>query len=206
MKRQIAMVVAGMFSTLAVVGGTIAAAQSGAFTNPSTTIEPNGEITVPEITPTLEEQAYTVVETRTIVVTAQPIPSSTVEPTAIVKEDDGPSQRETVLLSRLNQAYSTLKQRDTEYQTKLKEAYDKLKTASVVDNGASSSQGSAPASAPSAPAQPQPVAAAPTSVSHSSDHEETSEHKEDSQSSETHDESSQTTQQSHESEHESGDN
>ena len=204
MKRQIAMVVAGMFSTLAVVGGTIAAAQSGAFTNPSTKIEPNGEITVPEITPTLEEQAYTVVETRTIVVTAQPAPSSTVEPTAIVNEDDGPSQRETVLLSRLNQAYSTLKQRDAEYQTKLKEAYDKLKAASVVDNGAGSSQGGAPASASSAPAQP--VAAAPTSVSHTGDHEETSEHKEDSQSSESHDQSSQTTQQSHESEHESGDN
>ena len=202
MKRQIAMVVAGMFSTLAVVGGTIAAAQSGAFSSSSTTIQPNGEITVPEITPTLEEQAYTVVETRTIVVTPEPEATGTAiaEPTVVA--NDGPSQRETLLLARLNQAYSVLKQRDDEYQTKLKEAYDKLKAASANSEGASSSsQASAPAASPSTSAQP--VAASPTSVSHTDDHQETSDHHEDSKTSEQHD-SSQTTQQSQDSsQHES---
>ena len=201
MKRQIAMVVAGMFSTLAVVGGTIAAAQSGAFTTSSTTIQPNGEITVPEITPTLEEQAYTLVETRTIVVTAEPEATRIVVAAPTVTVNEGPSQRETLLLARLNQAYSVLKQRDDEYQTKLKEAYDKLKSASAGSEGASSSsQASAPASSGAAA---QPVAASPTSVTQSDDHREETEHHDDgSQTTEQHDDNT-STQSSHESEHES---
>jgi hypothetical protein len=192
MKRQIAMIVAGMISTLAVVGGTIAAAQSGAFTSSSTTIQPNGDITVPEITPTPEQQAYTVVETRTIVVTAQPEPTSTTEPAIVVNQE--PSERETVLLARLNQAYVLLKKRDDEYQTKLKEAYDKLKTASVT-NEASSTQASAPASSSSTSAQA--AAASPTSVTHNDDHQVSAEHHDDgSQTVEQHDTTTQSSQSS----------
>jgi hypothetical protein len=192
MKRQIAMIVAGMISTLAVVGGTIAAAQSGAFTSSSTTIQPNGDITVPEITPTPEQQAYTVVETRTIVVTAQPEPTSTTEPAIVVNQE--PSERETVLLARLNQAYVLLKKRDDEYQTKLKEAYDKLKTASVTNEG-SSTQASAPASSSSTSAQA--AAASPTSVTHNDDHQVSTEHHDDgSQTVEQHNTTTQSSQSS----------
>jgi hypothetical protein len=184
MKRQAAMIVAGMFSTLIVVGGTIAAAQSGAFTGSSAIIQPNAEITVPEITPSLKEQGYTLVETRTIVVTAQPEPTDTtelIEPTTVVNQ--GPSEREVLLTDRLNQAYSLLKQRDNEYQIKLKEAYDKLQAASAGNEGAASpAQASAPAS-PEASAQP--AAASPTSAPQSDDHQEASEHHDDGNTSTT---------------------
>jgi hypothetical protein len=165
MKRQIAMLAAGMISTLAVVGGTIAAAQSGAFGSSSTTIQPNAEITVPEVSPTLEQQAYTVVETRTIVVTAQPQPTSTAESTTVMNQD--PSERETMLLARLNQAYGLLKQRDAEYQTRLKEAYDRLKaTSASVET--STIQTSAPAASSSTSAQA--AAVSPASAAHTEDH------------------------------------
>ncbi len=169
MKKSVAMILAGAFTTLAVAGGTIAAAQTGVFNNSSITVQPNGEITVPEINPT-ESQPYTIVETQTVVIT-QSEPTQTAEPVAVTS-NPAPSAREAELTARLNDAYTLLKQRDDLYQAKLKEAYDQIQALSAANaaNGANQSQaGSSSGSGVSLAPQQQPAQQA---VAHHDDNQD----------------------------------
>ena len=129
MKRSAAMVLSGAFSILVVLGATIVVAQTGLFTGSSTLIQPHGEIIVPEMTPTVA-QTYTIVVTRTIVITPRIEPSSTVISTA---SNPTPTEYETELLTQLNQAYALLRQREEIYQVKLREAYDRIAALSKVN-------------------------------------------------------------------------
>lgn len=70
MKRSIAIIVAGFVTTVTIMGGTLVAAQTGAFTSVSASVQPNGEIRVlhndtrnpAPLTDTIEIRYYTETE------------------------------------------------------------------------------------------------------------------------------------------------
>ena len=135
MNRSVAMIMAGAVTTLAVIGGTLAISQSGAFAG-GPNIQQNGELAVQVST-----------------VEVSPVPSATAESVVLLPEatasvadtqvaDDssaGISDLEATLRARLDQAYKLMKDRDGMYQARLKEAYDKLKQAEAAANATNAS-------------------------------------------------------------------
>ncbi len=172
MNKSFAMIIAGFITTLVVIGGTVAAAQSGVLMPATTTIQTNGDINVPmaaqqyapptiEAMPTLEPALTEQVQ---VITRTEIIPPQLVTQTVVITQEN--PGREAELTQRLNEAYQVMKQREAAYQAKLKEAYDKLKVQAQVQV-----QAQAQASAPqSQPAQSQPPAG---SSAPNDDHKET---------------------------------
>lgn len=158
MKKPLAMIVAGVLTTLSLIGGTLVAFQTGVFASATTIIQPNGEISVPTAPPPTGQSQHAIdlapIETPVDIQTMDP--TGAAEPTAEIVEAD--RNREATLLDKLNEAYRIMEQRDQAYQAKLKEAYDKLKAASATSAGAevnnvAPSQPQAPVSNPPAPSR-----------------------------------------------------
>jgi hypothetical protein len=149
-KRPVAMIVAGVLITACVIGGTVAAVQSGIFLNATTSIEANGEINVPvlptaSLSPNLSQpQVANDTPAEAQATETQPSEATdTTDTTASEPATDAPratprvivlsnSSRAAVTLARLNEAYRLLKQRNNTYQARLKEAYNRLKATPAV--------------------------------------------------------------------------
>lgn len=176
MNRQLAMVLAGFVTTLAVVGGTVAAAQSGVLSTSTTTIQANGEINVPKTAPivvALEPTAVPAVHPTEapdveIITRTEVMPIQYITKTVVVEKRD--TAYEAALTAKLNQAYKIVKDRDTAYQAKLQQAYSQLIAAQAAAQEAQAS--AANSSQTQAQANPAPSAdSAPTSQ-HKDDHQD----------------------------------
>jgi hypothetical protein len=136
------MIVAGVIITVSVIGGTVAAVQSGIFLNATTSIEANGEIDVP-VLPTASlspnesqpqvandtpaEAQATETQSPEATGTTASDPAADVlaaTPRVIVRPN---SSRAAVMLAKLNEADRLMRERDNTYQARLKEAYNQLK-------------------------------------------------------------------------------
>ena len=152
MNRQIAMVVAGFVTTLAVIGGTVAAAQSGVLSTSTTTIQANGEINVPKTVAREPEVTATAAATDTpdveIITKTEVMPIQYITRTVVVEKRD--TSRENALLAKLNEAYKQIKDRDAAYQAKLQEAYNQLAAAQAAASAPAPVAASAPAQADNA--------------------------------------------------------
>ena len=123
MRRPSAMFLAGLFSTLFIIGSVFMAFQAGMFASATTTVQVNGDINVPEVKskPTQANAAPEIVfVTRTQIIRPDPIVQ-----TVYVTVTESNHQREAELLAQLNEAYRLLQERDAVYQAKLKEAYER---------------------------------------------------------------------------------
>ncbi|MCL4506251.1 MAG: hypothetical protein M1434_07100 [Chloroflexi bacterium] len=175
MNKSIAMIVAGFITTLVVVGGTVAAAQSGVLNPATTMIQANGDINVPkaaqqeapptiEAFPTMEPAPTDSVE---IITRTEIIPPQFITQTVVVTHEN--PGREAELTARLTEAYQVLKQREALYQAKLKEAYDKLNAQAQTSVDASAGQsGGGQSNSQSSPAPAQPS----SSGEHKDDHKD----------------------------------
>ena len=178
MNKSFAMVVAGFITALVIIGGTVAAAQSGVLMPATTTIQANGDINVPkasqadvpptiEALPTMEPNPTESVE---IITRTEIIPPQFITQTVVVTHEN--SGREAELTAKLTEAYQVIQQREALHQAKLKEAYDKLNaqtqaSASVQEqSSAGSQQASQPQSQPAQSGQPA------SSAEHKDDHKE----------------------------------
>lgn len=168
MNKSTAMMVAGFITTLVVIGGTVAAAQSGVLIPATTTIQANGDINVPKAAqesapPTIEAlptMAPDPTESVEIITRTEIIPPQYITQTVVVTDEN--TAREAELKAKLYEAYQVIQQREALYQAKLKEAYDKLNAQSQASAAASAGQSGnvtqASNSQPNpAPAQSQPA-------------------------------------------------
>ncbi|MCL5997921.1 MAG: hypothetical protein M1546_17985 [Chloroflexi bacterium] len=190
MKRPIAMIVAGMVTTLSMIGGTVAAVQTGVFSPSTTVIQAGGEIDVPAaVSPAEQPQVSTGTPTAEVDEDATSAPIGTPQTTAQPNISN-----EALLLAKLNEAYRIMKERDDAYQARLKEAFDKLKASpSTISRPSTAVQVRNTQPQPtntrtSTPANtPVPAPTAPTGGEHETEHEteyQEEEHKEEEHESE----------------------
>ena len=143
MKRPVAMILAGAFTVVAVIGGTVAAVQTGVFASSTVTIQANGEINVPTSEPATEQSPATIEVQPVQPTDLQTVTEAVADPieiaAPIVVVD---TNRETALMARLNEAYKLMKERDDAYQAKLMEAYARLQANQAGTSGRGADGGS----------------------------------------------------------------